>query len=100
MTSADVDLDHLAEGVRLLHCKVSLFPTLFQSVLFGKKLLCAAHTWKWGIVFHLHNTAVSHIRLSVTPWTVAHQAPLSMGFSQARILDGLPCPSPDAAVPS
>ena len=25
----------------------------------------------------------------VTPWTVAHQAPLSMGISQARILDRL-----------
>ena len=24
---------------------------------------------------------------SVTPWTVAHQAPLSMGFPQARILE-------------
>ena len=23
----------------------------------------------------------------VTPWTVAHQAPLSMGFFQARILE-------------
>ena len=28
-----------------------------------------------------------------TPWTVAHQAPLSTGFLQARIL-GLPFPSP------
>ena len=24
----------------------------------------------------------SHVRLFVTPWTVAHQAPLSMGFSK------------------
>ena len=27
------------------------------------------------------------VRLSVTPWTVAHQAPLSMEFLQARILE-------------
>ena len=29
----------------------------------------------------------SHVWLSTTPWTVAHQAPLSMGFSRKRILD-------------
>ena len=31
---------------------------------------------------------------SVTPWTVACQAPLSMGILQSRILSGLPCLSP------
>ena len=30
--------------------------------------------------------AFSHIWLFATPWTVAHQGPLSMGFFQARIL--------------
>ena len=30
---------------------------------------------------------VSHVRLFVTPWTVAYQAPLSMGILQARILE-------------
>ena len=30
---------------------------------------------------------LSHVQLFGTPWTVAHQAPLSMGFSQARILE-------------
>ena len=29
-----------------------------------------------------------------TPWTVAHQAPLSMGFSRQDYLNGLLCPSP------
>ena len=29
----------------------------------------------------------------VTPWTVAHQAPLSMGFSRQEYWSGLPCPS-------
>ena len=32
--------------------------------------------------------------LSVTPWTVALQAPLSMGFSGREHCSGLPCPSP------
>ena len=31
---------------------------------------------------------------SVTPWTVAHQAPLSMGFSRQEYWIGLPFPSP------
>ena len=29
-----------------------------------------------------------------TPWTVAHQAPLSMGFSRQESWSGLPFPSP------
>ena len=28
------------------------------------------------------------------PWTIAHQAPLSMGFSRQEDWSGLPCPSP------
>ena len=36
----------------------------------------------------------SHVRLSVTPWTVAHQAPPSMGLSRQEQWGGLPCPPP------
>ena len=36
----------------------------------------------------------SHVWLFVTPWTVAHQAPLSMGFSRQEYVSGLPCPPP------
>ena len=32
--------------------------------------------------------------LFATPWTVAHQAPLSMGFSRQEYWSGLPCPPP------
>ena len=31
---------------------------------------------------------------SVTPWTIASQAPLSMGFSRQEYWSGLPCPPP------
>ncbi|KAM7230968.1 hypothetical protein CapIbe_018458, partial [Capra ibex] len=34
------------------------------------------------------------VRLSVTPWTLARQAPLSMGFSRQEYWSGLPFPSP------
>ena len=37
---------------------------------------------------------LSHVRLFVTLWTVAHQAPLSMGFSRQEYWIGLPFPSP------
>ena len=37
---------------------------------------------------------LSHVRLFVTPWTVASQAPLSMGFSRQEYWSGLPFPSP------
>ena len=30
----------------------------------------------------------------VTPWTVAHQAPLSVGFPRQEYWNGLPFPSP------
>ena len=36
----------------------------------------------------------SHVRLFVTLWTIAHQAPLSMGFSRQEYWSGLPCPPP------
>ena len=37
---------------------------------------------------------LSHVRLFVTPWTVAYQAPLSMGFSRQEYWSGVPFPSP------
>ena len=36
----------------------------------------------------------SHVRLFVTLWTVACQAPLSMGFSRQEYWSGFPCPPP------
>ena len=36
----------------------------------------------------------SHVRLFATAWTVACQAPLSMGVSRQEFLNGLPFPSP------
>ena len=34
------------------------------------------------------------VQFFVTPWTVAHQAPLSLGFSRQEYWSGLPCPLP------
>ena len=38
---------------------------------------------------------VSSCPTLATPWTVACQAPLSMGFSRQEFLSGLPFPSPE-----
>ena len=42
--------------------------------------------WKWW--------SLNHIRLLVTSWTVAHQAPLFMGFSRQEYWSELPFTSP------
>ena len=42
--------------------------------------------WKWK--------SLSHVPLFVTPWTEAHQTPLSMEFSRQEYWSGLPFPSP------
>ena len=45
----------------------------------------------------MHASMLSHfsrIQLCVTLWTLAHQAPLSMGSSRKEYWNGLPCPPP------
>ena len=38
--------------------------------------------------------SLSRVRLLATPWTAAHQAPPSMGFSRQEYWNGVPLPSP------
>ena len=42
----------------------------------------------------LAQSLLSCVRLFVTPWTVAQQAPLSAGFPRQEYWSGLPFPSP------
>ena len=42
----------------------------------------------------VHVCVLSHVRLFVTPRTVARQAPLSMGFPVQEHWSGSPCPPP------
>ena len=37
----------------------------------------------------------SHVQLCATPWTIARQAPLSMGFSRQEHWSGLLGPAPE-----
>ena len=38
--------------------------------------------------------SLSRVRLFATPWTVAYQAPPSMGFSRQEYWSGVPFPAP------
>ena len=42
----------------------------------------------------MHAHVLSRVRVFATPWTVARQAPLSMGFSRQEPWSGLPFPPP------
>ena len=42
--------------------------------------------------------SLSHVWLFVTPWTAAHQAPPSMGFSRQEYWSGVPLPSPSLII--
>jgi len=57
-----------------------------------RRKICKKYQWfTWYVCVLSH---FSYIQLFVTPWTVAHQAPLSMGFSRQTYQSGLPFPSP------
>ena len=44
-------------------------------------------------LLHAHmSSRFSHVRFFATQWTIAHQTPLSMGFSRQEYWSGLPCP--------
>ena len=49
-----------------------------------------SNAWKWKVKVK----SLSRVWLLVTPWTAAHQAPLSMGFSRQEYWSGVPLPSP------
>ena len=48
---------------------------------------------QWRSV-HANVWALSCVRLFAIPWSVAHQAPLSMGFFRQEYWSGLPFPTP------
>ena len=63
------------------------------------RLICSLCQFPWCKCSHCGHLklccaeSLSRVRLFVTPWTVAHQAPLSMGILQARILEWIAMPS-------
>ena len=52
---------------------------------------------QYPVINHVYACVLSHfsrVQLFATPWTVACQAPLSMGFLREEYWSGLPFPSP------
>ena len=47
------------------------------------------------VCVNIHAQLLSHVRLFVTPWMAAHQAPLTMGFSRQENWRRLPFPPPE-----
>ena len=79
---------------RELYMQIFLWNTDLRSLIkhhtFKKRQLgvCLA----WSLLLLLSH--FSRVRLLATPWTAAHQAPRSLGFSRQEHGSGLPCPSP------
>ena len=63
----------------------------------GGARLFMCRCWKVCILGCIPSLLLSHIsrvRLCVTPWMAAYQAPPSLGFSRQELWSGLPFPSP------
>ena len=56
----------------------------------GVVAISFSNAWKWKVKVK----SLSRVQLSETPWTAAHQAPLSMGVSRKEYWSGVPLPSP------
>ena len=57
---------------------------------------CLLYTLMSGVlnICMCRSRLLQGVQLFATPWTVARQAPLSMGFSRQEYWSGLPCPPP------
>ena len=56
----------------------SLVPRILQARTLEWVAISFSNAWKWKV----KEKSFSHVRLFVTPWTAAYQAPPPMGFSR------------------
>ena len=68
-------------------------PGILQARTLEWVAISFSNRWKWKMKVKL----LSRVRLFVTPWTSAYQAPPSMGFSRQEYWSGVPLPSPSAS---
>ena len=68
----------------------SPIPGILQARTLEWVAISFSNAWKWK----MKGKSLSRVRLLVTPWTAAHQAPPSMGFSRQEYWSGSPLPSP------
>ena len=65
-------------------------PGILQAGTLEWVAISFSNAWKWKV----NVKSLSRVRLLATPWTAAHQAPPSMGFSRWEYWSGVPLPSP------
>ena len=65
-------------------------PGILQARTLEWVAISFSNAWKWKVKGKL----LSRVRLFMTPWTAAYQAPLPMGFSRQEYWSGVPLPSP------
>ena len=68
----------------------SPIPGILQARTLEWVAISFSNAWKWKVKVK----SLSRVRLLATPWTAAHQAPPSMGFSRQEYWSGVPLPSP------
>ena len=68
----------------------SPIPGILQARTLEWVTISFSNAWKWKVKVK----SLSRVRLLVTSWTAAHQAPPSMGFSRQENWSGVPLPSP------
>ena len=62
-------------------------PGILQARTLEWGAISFSNAWKWKVKVK----SLSHVRLLVTPWTAAHQAPPSTGFSRWEYWSGCHC---------
>ena len=67
----------------------SPIPGILQARTLEWAAISFSNAWKWKVKVK----SLSSVRLLATPWTTAHQAPPSMGFSRQEYWSGMPLPS-------
>ena len=67
----------------------SLVPGILQARTLEWVAMSFSNAWTWKVKVK----SLSRVRLLATPWTAAHQAPPSMGFSRQEHWSGVPLPS-------
>ena len=66
-------------------------PGILQARILAWVAISFSNAWKWKVKVK----SLSRVRLFMTPWTIAYQAPPSMGFSRQESWSGVPLPSPN-----
>ena len=69
----------------------SLVPGILQARTLEWVAISFSSAWKCKVKVK----SLSRVRPSVTPWTAAYRAPLSMGFSRQEYWSRVPLPSPE-----